>query len=299
MSNYSFHSINRCPFCNANNFRLLGKRLNASQGFSPHKKTGVSVSVVKCKNCGLVVPQPLPVPLSIEDHYKVPPETYWKPEFFKVNEIAFDGLNNQMNSIQKMKPGSKILDIGAGFGRAMVAMEKKGYDVYGIEPSEAFYDKAVNEMGVPKDKLKLSTVEDCCFEEGFFDVVLFVAVLEHLYHPAEMLMKAMKWLKPGGLMFVEVPSSRWLIAKMVNFQYRLRGKDYVINLSPMHEPYHLYEFTHRSFQIHAQNNHYEIADYHYYICSTFMPSFLNPLIIPIMKKTKTGMELGLWLRKQD
>jgi len=53
----------------------------------------------------------------------------------------------------------------------------------------------------------------------------------------------MSWLKTDGIMHIEVPSSDWLIARLLNFYYKIRGLDYVTNISPMHEPFHLYEFA--------------------------------------------------------
>jgi len=142
-------------------------------------------------------------------------------------------------------------------------------------------------------------VEECEFQEAEFDIILLTAVLEHLYYPEKALQKLLKWLKPGGLIFIEVPSSDWLVNKIINFYYKLTFQDYVGNLSPMHPPYHLYEFSKKSFEIFAQNNNCEIADYKYYVCETFMPKILDPILIPLMQKTNTGMEIAIWLRKKE
>lgn len=297
--NYNFRYVEQCSFCKSTDFKILGKRLNSSQGLRPHKKTGVTTTIVKCNKCDLIFSNPQPIPHDINDHYGVPPENYWKPEYFNVQENYMDELIIWMNSIQKIEKGAKILDIGAGLGKAMIAFEKKGYDVYGIEPSKPFYDRAVEKMGVKKEKLKLSMIEDCEFESNTFDVIIFTAVLEHLYEPAEIINKVMGWLKPNGLLFIEVPSSDWVTNKLINFIYRIRGKDYVANLSPMHEPYHLYEFSKKNFEFHSKENNYEIADCQYYVCQTFLPSVLDPLLKWYMKKTNTGLELAIWLKKKD
>lgn len=139
MVKYTFQSTRNCPFCASNNLKLMGKRMNGPQGLSPHKKLGISVSVVKCHHCDLIFANPMPVPESLSDHYGVTPEQYWKPEYFIIQHHHFSGLINWMNQIQEVKPDAKILDIGAGLGKAMLAFEKYGYDVYGIEPSLPFY----------------------------------------------------------------------------------------------------------------------------------------------------------------
>jgi 2-polyprenyl-3-methyl-5-hydroxy-6-metoxy-1,4-benzoquinol methylase len=246
----------------------------------------------------LVFPNPLPVPENLQDHYGIPPEDYWKPEYFSVPENYRSSLISWMNEIQKIDKGAKLLDIGAGLGKSMIAFNSYGYDTYGIEPSLPFYKRAVEKMGVDPEKLRLVSVEDCEFEDNMFDVIFFIAVLEHLYEPAAMIEKIMKWLKPGGLVFIEVPSSDWLVNKMANWYYKLSGSDYVANLSPMHSPFHLYEFSKKTFQHHAVVNNYEIADCRYYVCETYLPEKLNFFLPWYMQKTNTGMEIALWLRKK-
>jgi 2-polyprenyl-3-methyl-5-hydroxy-6-metoxy-1,4-benzoquinol methylase len=295
---YSFKNIESCSFCGSPDFKILGKRLNAPQGRNPKNKIGVTTTIVKCNCCGLVFPNPLPVPENLQDHYGIPPEDYWKPEYFSVPENYRSSLINWMNEIHKVEAGSKVLDIGAGLGKFMIALKKYGLDAYGIEPSLPFYERAIEKMGVEADKLKLKSIEDSDFEENTFDVIFFTAVLEHLYEPAVIINKIMKWLKPDGLVFIEVPSSGWLVNKMANIYYKLIGSDYVSNLSPMHTPYHLYEFSKKAFKLHSVNNNYEIADHRYYVCETFLPKIFNIILPWYMQKTNNGMELAIWLRKK-
>lgn len=295
---YSFKNFDTCSFCDSSEFKILGQRLNSAQGKKPWKKTGIKTTIVRCKVCGLIFPNPMPIPGDIQYHYGVPPESYWKPEYFNIPPDYRQVLITQMNTIQRIVKGSKILDIGAGLGKGMIAFNRHEYDAYGIEPSLPFYERAVEIMGIDPEKLKLSSVEDCDFEENMFEAIFFTAVLEHLYDPAEIIIKIMKWLKPGGLIFIEVPSSDWLVNKIANFYYKICGSDYVSNLSPLHAPFHLYEFSKKSFELHATKNNYEIADCSYYVCETFMPRFLDPLLKKYMKKTNTGMELAIWLRKK-
>ncbi len=296
--NYIFKQIDTCSFCHSKEFKILGKRLNGAQGFYPERKIGITTTIVKCKHCDLIYSNPMPIPVNINDHYGVPPESYWNYDTFHVEENYMQGLITQMNSIQPIKLGSKVLDIGAGVGKSMVAFERAGYDVYGIEPSESFYDRAINHMKVSKEKLQMSMVENCEFEENSFDVILLTAVLEHVYEPAIVIEKIMQWLKPGGLVFIEVPSSNWLINKWINIMYKFRFRNYVGNLSPMHEPYHLYEFSEKSFEQHAIKHNYEIVRTDYYLCQTFLPKLLDPLVKWYMKKMNSGMELAIWLRKK-
>jgi SAM-dependent methyltransferase len=296
---YHFHTLKTCPMCHAlpDQHRVLGKRMNRSQGKKPWKLRGLSVSVVQCKECGLISADPQPVPLNIQDHYGVPPETYWKESYFEVRPDYFSGEIARLQKLQPFVQGMKALDIGAGIGKCMIAMKNAGYEVYGCEPSVPFHERAVTRMGIAPDRLQCAVMEEAVYPESHFDFITFGVVLEHLIDPALAIERAMKWLKPGGIIHIEVPSSRWLIHRLVNGYYRLRGSDYVANLSPMHEPFHLYEFDLLSFRSHARRIGYEIADVEYYVCDTYLPGWMDPFLRAFMRRSNTGMQLCVWLRK--
>jgi 2-polyprenyl-3-methyl-5-hydroxy-6-metoxy-1,4-benzoquinol methylase len=299
--NYTFYPIDKCNMCGseASFHQVMGKRLNKSQGVFPKNKIGITTTVVKCKICELIFSNPLPVPKSIQDHYGIPPEDYWKKEYFSVDENYFSTEINTLKKVVNIAEGAKVLDIGAGLGKCMIALEKQGYEAYGLEPSEPFYQKAINNMGISPSKLKLSSIEQADYPYNTFDFITFGAVLEHLYNPSDSIEKAMKWLKPGGVIHIEVPSSKWLINKLINFSYRLRGLDYVGNISPMHTPFHLYEFGLKSFKMNGEKNNYSIAHYQYYVCQTYMPKIIDVFAKPYMKNTDTGMQLVVWLKKKE
>jgi len=296
---YSFHYIQQCNLCDAPStaHKILGRRLNTSQGKNPRNKVGIATTIMKCKNCGLIFSNPQPIPYDIQDHYGLPPEHYWKPDYFKWDESYFKYEIGKLKELMPFKEGQKALDIGAGLGKGMLSLMKAGYDTYGFEPSKPFYERAISQMGIDKERLKIGMIEEMKYPENEFDFISFGAVMEHLYDPAGSILQSMKWLKPGGLMQIEVPSSDWLINKIFNAVYRVQGLDYVANISPMHEPFHLYEFGINSFRAHAKKHGYEIAFHEYYVCQTFMPKITDFLLKPFMKATNTGMQLTVWLRK--
>jgi ubiquinone/menaquinone biosynthesis C-methylase UbiE len=296
---YYFNHIDKCNMCDSKigTHKILGKRLNGPQGKNPKKKTGITTTIVKCTNCGLIYSNPQPVPFDIQDHYDVPPESYWKEDYFTISDNYFRGEIERLKTLLDIKHGMKSLDIGAGLGKQMIALSKSGFETYGLEPSKQFYEGAISQMGINPDRLKFGMIEDVEYPENHFDFISFGAVLEHLYDPSYSILKALKWLKQDGIIHIEVPSSDWLIGKIFNLFYKLKGTDYVGNLSPMHEPFHLHEFGPKSFQEHAKKHGYELAFYEYYVCQTFMPKVADYFLKPYMKMTNTGMQLCVWLRK--
>lgn len=297
---YYFNPIDKCNMCGSTMeyHKVLGKRLNSSQGKYPKNKIGITTTIMKCRNCDLVFSNPQPVPFDIQDHYGVPPENYWKEEYFVIDDNYFKNEISKLKTLIKFERGMKSLDIGAGLGKQMIALKHAGFDAHGFEASRQFYERAIYKMGIDTNKLRLGQIETIEYPENHFDFISFGAVLEHLYNPSDSILKALKWVKSNGIIHIEVPSSKWLTARTVNLFYRLSLTDYVGNLSPMHEPYHLHEFGLKSFINHAKTHNYEVVDTEYYVCETYMPMILNFILIPYMKLTNKGMQLCVWLRKK-
>lgn len=298
---YIFTDIPSCNMCGnptALN-KVMGLRLSTSQGLRPKSKTGIAVSVLRCRKCSLIYSNPLPVPENIQDHYGLPPEDYWNTVNYVWNENYFANEIKILKRLMPFSSGMKSLDIGAGLGNAMISLEKAGFDSHGFEPSEPFYNKAIDKMGIDKNKLKLGQLETIDYPEEEFDFISFGAVLEHVYNPSESIHRAMQWLKPGGIMHIEVPSSRHLPTRIINTYYKLIGTSFVSNISPMHVPFHLYEFGLKSFRELALKQAFTIAAHQFEPCEVLnFPAFTHPLLKFIMKKTNTGLQLIIWLKKQ-
>ena len=299
---YYFDEVTQCEMCgdDTKSHKILGQRLNTQQGLRPKSKTGISVSVKQCTNCKLNYSSPQPIPFDIQDHYGKPPEDYWQPIYFQVFPDYFGAEIKIAKSLMDFQNGMTSLDVGAGIGKCMIALKNAGFDAYGFEPSVPFRDRAISKMGVDPDRIKLGMVEDVEYPDNSFDFITFGATFEHFYHPAECLKKAMRWLKPNGLIHIEVPSSKHFFATLVNAYNRLRGTNYVTNLSPMHDPFHYYEFSEKSFEELGKKLHYKIVKREYYVCDImFFPKIFHGLLHWYMKKTNTGMQLTVWLKKDE
>ena len=57
--------------------KILGKRLNKSQGKNPRNKIGITITVSKCNQCGLIYSNPQPIPFDLQDHYGIALQNYW------------------------------------------------------------------------------------------------------------------------------------------------------------------------------------------------------------------------------
>jgi hypothetical protein len=178
----------------------------------------------------------------------------------------------------------------------MRSLAGHGIETHGIEPSAAFRDAAIKQGGISPDRLKLGSVESVTYPAETFDFATFGAVLEHLSDPARQIARVMSWLAPGGLIHVEVPSSHWLTSRIANLVYRAQGLDYVTNLSPMHPPFHLYEFTAESFAKLAERTGHSVAFSRLLTGDeTYLPG-PDRMWRYVMARTGTGMQLEIWLQ---
>lgn len=295
---YRFEPAAGCLMCRSSNATVLGRRLDRHQGLQPRELPGITTTVVRCDGCGLVYSNPRPVPEALAQHYDRPPEEYWQMDYFSVDPDYFGPVAQKFRELWSGTRRPRALDIGAGIGRAMAFLEGHGFDAFGLEPSPAFRDRAIAD-GISPERLQLARIEDVSFKPATFDFISMAAVLEHLQNPALAIERAVKWLAPKGLVYAEVPSARWLLGRILNATYRAQRLEFVTNLSPMHPPYHLYEFTLEAFLRHSELSGYEVAESQFYPCDTFLPRPVSILASWLMDHTGTGMQLEVWLRSRS
>jgi SAM-dependent methyltransferase len=117
--------------------------------------------------------------------------------------------------------GARVLDVGAGGGRLVAALDRAGFDAAGIEPSARSHARA-RQAGLPVVRESVAGHADA----GLGAVVLW-HVLEHLEDPAAALARVHGWLAPGGLVLVGVPN-------LASWQARIAGEAWLHLDVPRH-----------------------------------------------------------------
>ena len=107
------------------------------------------------------------------------------------------------NDILENGSGLKVLELGCGNGAFCNFLCEKGYDVTGVDISESGIEMA--RKAYPHLKFVRS---DICnlkdfreIEEGAFDVIVAMEVIEHLQYPRKLIRVVKKYLKQGGGIF--------------------------------------------------------------------------------------------------
>lgn len=145
-----------------------------------------------------------------------------------------------------LKPGHKILEIGAGTGRYTIALARDGFDVTAVElvqhNLEILKSKITDEMTVTPllgNALDLAFLPDeCC------DITLLLGPMYHLLdveNKKQALREALRVTKPGGLLFVAYCVTD---GPMINYIFRL-GK--------YHEMIRRNILERDTFRIHTEN----------------------------------------------
>lgn len=158
-----------------------------------------SNTLVKCNKCELVFTNPRIAKSSVKD------EVIYSKSYFQQKSRMTDKLKAarkisyrlEIEIIENLSTGGRILDVGCGMGFFLDCFsdrwEKNGCDVSSYALKEA------ENKGV---RIYKGELEHLDFENDFFDVVYFRASLHHTYSPKLCLDKAMKILKPGGVVAI-------------------------------------------------------------------------------------------------
>lgn len=109
---------------------------------------------------------------------------------------------DRLRLVGRLPPESSVFEIGAGDGRLLRALRRRGYRVAGNEPSQPFAD-ALRRQGFT---VATEPVEDVELEPASVTAVILWHVLEHLDNPGAVVERARTWLTPGGCVVVAVPN---------------------------------------------------------------------------------------------
>lgn len=190
MSEASLREHKNCNICGSDEKELL---YHWDADVYPHNeietcswdgRQSIDLSIVKCKNCGLVFTSPAFKPENLGLVY--PADIIPEKIEINSNEKKFVELGDE---IKKFLPaGSTLLDVGARYGAFIKRMTSMGYTSFGVEYNPEAVERA-KEEGI--DGLFTGTIDslpDALHEETghrFMDAFVMDDVLEHLTDPVK------------------------------------------------------------------------------------------------------------------
>jgi SAM-dependent methyltransferase len=274
----------RCPLCVDAPPRRLGRR-----GGEAHRLgLGVACAIYQCRGCGLIFPNPMPIPFGLGDHYG-DADKYFSEHDFDGKVAAYRGV---LTTIEEFGVKGRLLDIGAGRGESLKAAKDKGWEAVGLEPSSDFARAARLNSGAEVVEARL---EQRPFEENSFDAVTLGAVLEHVFEPTALLAEIHRVLKPEGILWLDVPNEAGAFYAIGNMYQRLRGRDWVVNLSPTFPPYHVFGFTPPSLRRLLQATGFETLKLKTYATTAVIATSDSPVPLALRDIVSWTLRLGAFL----
>jgi SAM-dependent methyltransferase len=223
-----------CPLCGSSDREVLGRRGGAAH----HAGLGEETRVVRCRTCDALYAWPTMVPTG--NPYSAQADGYFGAHDGTAKTRSGACLADYAASV--LGRAGTMLELGCGRGELLAGAASRGWTVSGVEMTPEFAARA-RDAGVEVEE---ATIEACQSLSRTYDVILAAAVLEHLYEPAAVLRRIFAAVRPGGLLFIDVPNERGLALRVGNLYQRLQGRDWSINLSPTFPPFHVVGFGPRS-----------------------------------------------------
>jgi 2-polyprenyl-3-methyl-5-hydroxy-6-metoxy-1,4-benzoquinol methylase len=113
----------------------------------------------------------------------------------------------------------KILDAGCGDGFFLnkLTFSDEVKDITGIDISEKAIEMALEKY--PKNQFRQASLNKISFENGSFDCIVMVEVIEHLIDIGGTLEELSRVLKSGGLLLITTTDFNWLKAVIIAMFY--------------------------------------------------------------------------------
>ncbi len=212
---------------------------------------GIESPIAVCTTCGLGRFFPMLDQQQIRSFY---PDHYYGGEGAKFRPIvervvrAVAARHIAFLS-QGLSPSARILDVGCGRGVVFGPLADRGFQVYGVEMSEA----AARGCD-PRAQVRIGDhLSAAGFEPAFFDQIVIWHVLEHLPDPAGTIRECHRILKPGGRLIIAVPN-------FSSAQARWSGPAW-FHLDP---PRHLYHFPCDALHRLAEQAGFDVLSTHHF-----------------------------------
>lgn len=105
--------------------------------------------------------------------------------------------------------GERILEAGCGMGRFTEVLASTGADVCAFDYSTAIDASHANNARFPNVCFAQGDIYAPPFERASFDRVLSIGVLQHCPSPKRAFMSLVRFVRPGGRIFVDVYRLHW------------------------------------------------------------------------------------------
>lgn len=178
-----------------------------------------------------------------------------------------------MTYIEKyLRPGMRVLEIGAGTGRYSHALARRGYSVDAVELVE--HNIAVFRSNtIPGEQVTVTqgnATDLSAFADDTYDITLLLGPMYHLFTKADKLQalrETVRVTKPGGVIYAAYCGNDATILQFCFLRGMLKDQRYSSLIDPDtfkagSDPAELFEL-HRKEEVDALRNHFAVTQLHF------------------------------------
>jgi len=170
--------------------------------------------IVRCQLCRLVYLNPRPKREMVgrlypAHYYDLQRSPIWDPKSNATESwvrqtlrALYYRLAGRLSERVEELPVGRVLDVGCGDGSYLLRFKKRGWEVWGIDPSAT----AITRAGESGLNARLGELPEIQLPEAYFDLVLLRYTLENMHNPTEVLRAARRALRDDGKLFISAPS---------------------------------------------------------------------------------------------
>ena len=233
---------NHCTAC-------LSSDTNFYLNIKDHSISGEDFIINECNNCGFRFTSNPPEEIACGKYYQS--ENYISHSDTKTGLISkvYHWVRNVMlgrkyHLLQSLDANRNLLDVGSGTGYFPDFMQKKGYNVIGIEVDDTARNYSISKFGL--NVLSPNQLKNKELKSTFGFITLW-HVLEHLYNPDEYMSLFSELLDANGYLIIAVPNHQSHDAKTY--------KDF---WAAYDVPRHLWHFSPKSLEVFAERNGFKL-----------------------------------------
>lgn len=212
-------------------------------------------TVHRCAGCGLGVLDPRP---DREELGRLYEKEYFDSQYREGLQPGSPEMRRRISQedhrirfFRRFKKRGLVVDIGCGMGYFLYAARQAGYEVTGVDISDHAASYVRDTLGIP---MRTGHIDAVDVPEGSVDVATMWHFLEHTDDPRRYVEKVARWLKPDGLLVIDVPNYEGTDAQKT-------WQDWV----GWQLPYHFHHFTPSTLALLLSQHGFDVIakkDYH-------------------------------------